>query len=379
MIAQHAPHLLGGSADLAHSSDLERGTVGPVGGLTGHHGHDRSVTGRYLAAMPTAIPHVSLAHLPTPLEPLDRLSAALGGPRIWMKRDDATGLAIGGNKVRKLEYLLADALAQDADVVLTIGATQSNHCRQTAAAAARLGIECELLLEHRFPEWPDAYNRGGNLQLDALLGATVLDHPAGTDMDAALAARADELEAAGRRPYAIPLGGSSVVGAFGYRTAAVEVLRQADAVGFTPAEIVHATSSGGTQAGLIAGLAIKRSAVPVLGVSAGGSDEYLAPIVRSLAEGVIEQLGLDRTFGPAAVVIDDTHVGDAYGVPTDAMHEAVEMCATLEGVLLDPVYTGKGMAGLIHHVRTGRWSSDDQIVFIHTGGTPALFAYPELC
>ena len=181
-----------------------------------------------------------------------------------------------------------------------------------------------------FPSGP-TYNRGGNLQLDALLGATVLDHPAGTDMDAALAARADELEAAGRRPYAIPLGGSSVVGAFGYRTAAVEVLRQADAVGFTPAEIVHATSSGGTQAGLIAGLAIKRSAVPVLGVSAGGSDEYLAPIVRSLAEGVIEQLGLDRTFGPAAVVIDDTHVGDAYGVPTDAMHEAVEMCATLEG------------------------------------------------
>ncbi|HBU03974.1 MAG TPA: D-cysteine desulfhydrase, partial [Acidimicrobiaceae bacterium] len=245
------------------------------------------------------------------------------------------------------------------------------------AAAARLGIECELLLEHRFPEWPDTYNRGGNLQLDALLGATVLDHPAGTDMNAALAARANELHAAGRRPYAIPLGGSSVVGALGYRAAAVEILRQVDAVGFTPAEIVHTTSSGGTQAGLIAGLAIERSTVPVLGVSAGGSDEYLAPIVRALAEGVIEQLGLDRTFGPTAVVIDDTHVGDAYGVPTDAMHEAVDVCATLEGVLLDPVYTGKGMAGLIHHARTGRWSSDDQVVFIHTGGTPALFAYPD--
>ncbi|MEO0492749.1 MAG: D-cysteine desulfhydrase family protein [Actinomycetota bacterium] len=328
--------------------------------------------------MPTPAPHVSLAHLPTPLEPLDRLSAELGGPRIWMKRDDATGLAIGGNKVRKLEYLLADALEQGADVVLTIGATQSNHCRQTAAAAARLGIDCELLLEHRFPERPEAYNGGGNLQLDSLLGATVLDHEAGTDMVAALHARADELRAAGRTPYVVPLGGSSVVGAFGYRTGAAELLRQAESFGFTPAEIVHATSSGGTQAGLIAGLAIKRSAVPVLGISAGGSSDYLSPIVRQLAEGVIDRLGIDRTFGPRAVVIDDTHVGEAYGVPTDAMVEAIELCARLEGVLLDPVYTGKGMAGLIHHVDAGRWTTDDHVVFIHTGGTPALFAYPEV-
>ena len=323
----------------------------------------------------TPVPHVALAHLPTPLEPLDRLSAELGGPRIWVKRDDATGLAMGGNKVRKLEYLLADAVDQGADVVLTTGATQSNHCRQTAAAAAKLGLRCELLLEHRFPEWPEPYNGGGNLQLDHLLGATVIDHPKGTDMVGALADRVGELMADGHRPYAIPLGGSSIVGAFGYRTAAVELVRQAGEHGFEPREIVHATSSGGTQAGLIAGLAIRRRDTPVLGISAGGTSEYLGPIVRELAEGVIARLGVDRTFGPNAVVIDDTHVGEAYGVPTPAMREAVELCARIEGLLLDPVYSGKAMAGLIHHVRAGRYESDDDVVFIHTGGTPALFSY----
>ncbi len=324
---------------------------------------------------PAPVPHVALSHVPTPLEPLPRLSAELGGPTIWVKRDDATGLAIGGNKVRKLEYLLADAVADEADIVLTIGATQSNHCRQTAAAAAKVGLRCELLLEHRFPDWPVAYNGGGNLQLDHLLGAVVIGHEKGTDMVAALGRRADELRAEGHRPYAIPLGGSSVVGAFGYRTAAVELLRQAAELGFEPTEIVHATSSGGTQAGLIAGLAIRRSAVPVLGISAGGTADYLGPIVRELAEGVIERLGMDRTFGPDAVRIDDTHIGEAYGVPTDAMWEAVELCARLEGLLLDPVYSGKAMAGLIQHIRSGRYGADDEVVFIHTGGTPALFAY----
>ncbi|MEM9465555.1 MAG: D-cysteine desulfhydrase family protein [Actinomycetota bacterium] len=324
----------------------------------------------------TPVPHVALAHLPTPLEPLDRLSADLGGPRIWVKRDDATGLALGGNKVRKLEYLLADAVDQGADVVLTTGATQSNHCRQTAAAAAKLGLRCELLLEHRFPQWTDAYNAGGNRQLDRLLGARVIDHEKGTDMVGALADRVGRLLEEGHRPYAIPLGGSSIVGAFGYRTAAVELLRQADQHGFVPREIVHATSSGGTQAGLIAGLAIRRSDVPVLGISAGAAADHLGPIVRELAEGVIARLGVDRTFGPKAVVIDDTHVGEAYGVPTAAMEDAVTRCATLEGLLLDPVYSGKAMAGLIHHIRAGRYDRDDDVVFIHTGGTPALFAYP---
>ena len=321
------------------------------------------------------VPHVPLAHLPTPLEPLPRLSAALGGPRLWVKRDDQTGLAMGGNKARKLEYLIADAEASGADVVLTTGATQSNHCRQTAAAAARRGLDCELVIEHRFPDWPEAYNHGGNLQLDRLLGATVHDVEMGTDTAAAMQGRADDLRAAGRELYVVPLGGSSVIGAMGYRTAAVELLRQTDDLGLTVREIVHATASGGTQAGLVAGLAIKRSEIPLLGISAGAPEGHLDPIVRQLAAGVFEHIGIDRTVDSGAVVIDDTHVGEAYGVPTAAMHEAVTMCARLEGLLLDPVYSGKAMAGLVHHVRSGRYAVDDDVVFIHTGGTPALFAY----
>ncbi|MEM8707383.1 MAG: D-cysteine desulfhydrase family protein [Actinomycetota bacterium] len=325
--------------------------------------------------MSSPVTPVRLAYHPTPLEPLDRLSEHLGGPRLWVKRDDATGLAIGGNKVRKLEFLLADALAQGADVVLTIGATQSNHCRQTAAAAARLGIECELLLEHRFPEWPDDYNHGGNRQLDSLLGAVVHDHERGTDMAAALDARVAELRAAGRAPYLVPLGGSSVVGSLGYHAATGELLDQCADAGITPREVVHATSSGGTQAGLLAGLADAQRTVPVLGVSAGAPASYLGPVVADLATGVLAHLGSDAHVDDGAVVIDDGHVGDAYGVPTDAMHEAVSLCARLEGLLLDPVYTGKGMAGLVHHVRAGRYADTDDVVFVHTGGTPALFAY----
>ena len=282
---------------------------------------------------------------------------------------------MGGNKVRKLEYLLAEARELGADIVLTTGATQSNHCRQTAAAAARLGLDCELLIEHRFPDWSDDYQHGGNLQLDRLLGASVLDFDRGTDTTVEMERRADELRAEGRTPYIVPLGGSNVVGALGYRTAAVEILRQADERGFEPNEIVHATASGGTQAGLVAGLAIKRSEVPLLGISAGAAESYLGPIVRSLAEGVFAHIGIERSLGPHAVVIDDSHVGEAYGIPTEEMHEAVTLCARFEGLLLDPVYSGKAMAGLVHHVRAGRWSADDDVVFIHTGGTPALFAY----
>jgi len=308
---------------------------------------------------------------------MPRLSAELGGPHLWVKRDDATGLAMGGNKARKLEYLIAEAQQQKADIILTSGATQSNHCRQTAAAAARAGLDCELLIEHRFPDRSIEYRTGGNILLDRLLGATVLDFEAGTDLVAALDGRAAELREAGRSPYVIPLGGSSVVGAMGYRTAAVETLRQADEVGFEISEIVHATASGGTQAGLIAGLAIRHSSVGVYGISAGAPSHYLSPVVRRLAEGVLQRVGVERTVGPNAVVVDDTFVGEAYGVPTVAMREAVELVAASEGLLLDPVYSGKAMAGLIELVRRDRWSADDHVVFVHTGGTPALFGYRE--
>ncbi len=325
----------------------------------------------------SAIPYLSLAHLPTPLELMPRLSAALGGPQLWVKRDDATGLAMGGNKVRKLEYLIADAQAQRADIVLTPGATQSNHCRQTVAAAARAGLDCELLLERRFPDRSVEYQAGGNVLLDRLLGAAITHLDPGTDMSAALEDRTAALKADGRQPYAIPLGGSSVIGAMGYRTAAVEILRQAEELSLDISEIVHATASGGTQAGLVAGLAIKRSEVPVYGMSAGAPASYLAPLVRDLAEGVIARVGIEREIAPDAVVVDDGYVGEAYGVPTAQMREAVELVASTEGLLLDPVYSGKAMAGLIDRVRAGRYESGDNVVFIHTGGTPALFGYRE--
>ncbi len=328
--------------------------------------------------MAPGIPHVQLAHLPTPLELMGNLSTVLGGPRLWIKRDDATGLAMGGNKARKLEYLVADAQEQGADIVLTTGATQSNHCRQTVAAAARVGLECELLLEHRFPDYPVEYQSSGNHLLDRLLGATILDQALGTDLPAALEQRADELRASGRSPYIIPLGGSSVIGAMGYRTAAVETLRQADELGFEIREIVHATASGGTQAGLVAGLAIKRSPVPVYGISAGAPAAYLGPIVRELAEGVLERVSIERELDDDAVVIDDTHVGEGYGIPTEAMKAAVRLVASSEGILLDPVYSGKAMAGLIERVQRGRYGPDDHVVFIHTGGTPGLFGYREV-
>lgn len=324
---------------------------------------------------PPSFPHLRLAHLPTPLEPLPRLSKALGGPFIWAKRDDATGLALGGNKVRKLEYLLADAVARGCDMVLTIGATQSNHCRQTAAAAARIGINCEVVLEQRFPDWPEAYQVGGNRQLNELFGAQVEECPRGTDMDAALAQRSQYWTEQGRQPYVIPLGGSSVVGSLGYRTAAVELLRQADDADFAPREIVHATSSGGTQAGLLAGIALRRRDVPVLGISAGAPQPHLAPIVSQLAAGVLDHIGVDRTVADEQVVVDDGYVGEGYGIPTPEAQEAIAFCAQQEGLLLDPVYTGKAMAGLIDHVAQGRYSLSDHVVFLHTGGTPALFAY----
>jgi len=325
----------------------------------------------------TPFPHRQLAHLPTPLEPLPRLSAALGGPRIWVKRDDATGLGLGGNKARKLEYLMADALAQGCDVILTVGATQSNHCRQTAAAAARTGLDCEVLLEQRFPEWPEGYQAGGNRFLDGLFGAQVHDYPRGTDLDAAMAERARVWEADGRRPYLIPLGGSSVVGSMGYRTAAVELLRQADDLGFEPREIVHATSSGGTQAGLLAGIALRRRPVAVLGISAGAPSSHLEPIVTDLVRSLLERIGVERSITADQVVVDDGFVGEAYGVPTAAAQEAISLCARQEGLLLDPVYTGKAMAGLFDHIARGRYSTSDHVVFVHTGGAPALFAYRE--
>lgn len=323
-------------------------------------------------------PRVPLAHLPTPLEPMDRLSAHLGGPRIWVKRDDCTGLSGGGNKTRKLEFLMADALAQRADCVITQGATQSNHARQTAAAAAKLGLGCHILLEDRTGYTDTDYTENGNVLLDRLLGATVGRRPGGADMAAEMETLAASLRAEGRRPYIIPGGGSNPVGALGYVDCAVELLTQADAMGFEIDLLLHATGSSGTQAGLVAGLAAAESDVPLLGIGVRAPQEKQETMVHDLARRTMDHLGAGFEIPRDRVRANCEYVGPGYGLPTAAMQEAVRLLARFEGVLFDPVYSGKGLAGLIDLVRRGALEDARNVVFLHTGGSAALFGYPKL-
>lgn len=319
------------------------------------------------------IPRIRLGHLPTPLEPMERLSAALGGPSIWIKRDDQTGLATGGNKTRKLELLLADALAQEADVVLTIGAVQSNHCRQTAAAAARAGIDCLLVLG---TEEPPAGQWTGNLMLDELLGARFWwagDKDPLEELDAA----AEAEHAAGRRPYVIPYGGSNDVGAAAYALAFEEIWEQMSALDVRLDRVVFASSSGGTQAGLVVGAKACRYEGQILGISVDKTGGHLRDTVWALLAPTAVRMGLDMAFQPGDVAVDDRFLGGGYAVLTEAEREAVRLVARSEGILLDPVYTGKAMAGLLGLIRGGEIDRDETVVFWHTGGTPALFAYAD--
>lgn len=320
-------------------------------------------------------PRARLAHLPTPLEHLPRLSAALGGPQIWIKRDDCTGLSTGGNKTRKLDFLMGEALAMKADVVVTQGATQSNHARQTAAAAARLGMACHILLEDRTGYTDADYIHNGNVLLDHLHGATTEKRPGGLDMNAELEDVAARLRAEGKTVYAIPGGGSNATGALGYAEAAMEIVSQANAEGLTIDRIVHATGSAGTQAGLIVGLKAINSAIPLLGFGVRAPQPKQEENVFKLAQATAEKLGCPGVVAREDVVADTDYVGAGYGVPTPGCLEAIEMFARLEGILLDPVYSAKGAAGLIDYVRKRRFSSSEIILFVHTGGAAALFGY----
>lgn len=324
-----------------------------------------------------SIERCSLAHLPTPLEPLERLGTALDGPKLLVKRDDCTGLGLGGNKTRKLEFLLAEALAQGADTVITTGGVQSNHVRQTAAAAARLGLACELVLTRVVPWGGPDYELGGNIQLDRLFGAKVHLHDGATDRTAAMEALAESLRRAGKTPYLIPTGGSNMTGALGYAAAAAELAAQAAAQGEKISAVVQASSSGGTQAGLTAGFAALDPAVRVIGIDVDANPEAVASDVRRLAEEVWERLALPGAFPADKVTLQDGYAGAAYGLPTEVMAEAVRRTARLEGLLLDPVYSGKAMAGLIGLIEAGAFAPDDTVVFLHTGGMPALFPYRE--
>ena len=320
-------------------------------------------------------PRLRITHGPTPLEPMTRLTEALGGPNLWIKRDDCTGLATGGNKTRKLEYLMAEALQLGADTVITQGATQSNHARQTVAIAAKLGMQSHLLLEDRTGYTFDDYKHSGNVFLDHLYGASVTEVPADTDMNAAMAKLADRLRAQGRKPYVIPGGGSNPVGALGYVTCALELMDQANQQGLAIDSLVHATGSAGTQAGLVVGLYGARSQIPVLGIGVRAPRAAQEGRVFELANETAELLGVPGSVQREDVVANCDYVGPGYGLPTPGMIEAVTMLARLEGILLDPVYSGKGMAGLIDLVRKGHFRKGQNVVFLHTGGSVALYGY----
>lgn len=323
-------------------------------------------------------PRVFLAHLPTPLERLDRLGKELGGPEIWIKRDDCTGLSTGGNKTRKLEFLMAEALAEGADTVITQGATQSNHARQTAAFAAKLGLACHILLEDRTGSNDANYNANGNVLLDHLHGATTSRRAGGTDMAAEMAALARRLQDEGRKPYVIPGGGSNPTGALGYVNCAFELLSQANDRGLVIDHLVTATGSAGTQAGLVTGLKALNCGIPLLGIGVRAPREKQEESVFALALRTAEKLGCPGIVGRGDVVANTDYVGAGYGIPRDDTLEAIRLFAQLEGILLDPVYSGKGAAGLIDLIRKGRFRKGQRVVFLHTGGAAGLFGYDAI-
>lgn len=319
---------------------------------------------------------VALCHRDTPIEPLPRLSAALGGPALFVKRDDCTGLAGGGNKTRKLEFLVGDALAQGADMLVTQGAVQSNHVRQTAAAAAKVGIDCHALLERRVPDRAPDYERTGNVLLDRLFGASLEFRGPGLDMNAEAQAVVATLRAEGRRPYFIPGGGSNPIGALGYAGCAEEIVAAQHERGERFDHLVMATGSTGTQAGLVAGFAALDAPLPVMGISVRQPHERQVNAVHALTCATLDTLGAAHVERDR-ILVDDGYVGAGYGQMAESTHEAIGMLARLEGLLLDPVYSAKGMAGLIGQIRAGAFGANERILFLHTGGATALFAYED--
>jgi L-cysteate sulfo-lyase len=320
-------------------------------------------------------PRRFIAHLPTPLERLDRLTAELGGPEIWIKRDDCTGLSTGGNKTRKLEFLMAEAEIQGADIVMTQGATQSNHARQTAAFAAKMGMGCHILLEDRTGSNDNNYNTNGNVLLDHLHGATTEKCAGGLDMNAEMEKAADKLRATGKKVYTIPGGGSNPTGALGYVNCAFELMTQFNERGLTIDHIVHATGSAGTQAGLIAGLKSTNARIPLLGIGVRAPKDKQEENVFNLACATADKMGCSGVVKREDVVANTDYVGKGYGMASEGGLEAIRMFAELESILLDPVYSAKGAAGLIDLIRKGHFKKGERIVFLHTGGSAALFGY----
>jgi L-cysteate sulfo-lyase len=319
-------------------------------------------------------PRLGLAQLKTPLEPMKRLSAHLGGPRLWVKHEDATGLGFGGNKLRKLDYVLHDAVTSGADTLVSGGVVQSNSQRQVAAAAAKLGLECHLAIYHgRLAAPTPEYGASGNAFLNRLFGAHLHDVPWTGDRNTAIRELVAKLEQQGRRPYFVPYGVSNCLGAIAYATTITEIGQQANDLAIRPAAIVHCSGSGGTQAGLIVGAAACMPQTRIVGVDVDAEPERVTADVTRIAHEAAARLDVPVTDLDIEVVAG--HAGPAYGVPHPATIEAIKLAGQLEALPVDPVYSGKGLAGLIAMIRDRRWSAEQDVIFIHTGGSPALFAY----
>lgn len=320
---------------------------------------------------------LGLAHLPTPLESMPRLTALLGGPRLWVKREDCTGVGLGGNKLRKLDFVLADAVDAGADTLVSGGVIQSNSQRQVAAASAKLGLACHLVVYHgRLVPPTREYQTSGNVLLNKLLGAELHDVPWSGDRNGAIQELTDRLTLQGHKPYLVPYGVSNALGAVGYATAAVEIARQCDTQGFVPAAIVHCTGSAGTQAGLVVGASFCLPETRVAGIDIDAEPKRVHADVVRLARAASDLLSC-RAVDDRRVEVVAGYAGPAYGIPHAETIAAIKTAGHLEALVLDPVYSGKGLAGLIALVRDGRWSRHDDVVFVHTGGEPGLFAYAD--
>ncbi|MDD3850897.1 MAG: D-cysteine desulfhydrase [Firmicutes bacterium] len=313
----------------------------------------------------------------TPIEKLERFSAVLGGPTVYMKRDDLLGLAGGGNKTRKLEFLMADALAKGADTIITCGAVQSNHCRLTLAASVKEGLQCQLVLEQRVPNSYDRYASGNNFLFDLLGVEAVHVVEGGSNMMAEMQKVANALKSEGRKPYIIPGGGSNEIGALGYVACAQEMLQQLFEMELDVDHIIVTSGSTGTHAGILTGIIGQNAGIPVTGIGINRKKGPQTEAVYALCSKLSAKLGIINAPAKEDVIVFDDYIGDGYSRPTEGMIEAVKLLARTEAILLDPVYTGKAMAGTIDLIKKNYFGDAKNILFLHTGGSPALYAYTK--
>ncbi|MFW9905324.1 MAG: D-cysteine desulfhydrase family protein [Candidatus Thorarchaeota archaeon] len=320
-----------------------------------------------------SIPRISLCLLPTSIVPLKRLSQYFGGAEIFMKRDDLTGVAFGGNKNRKLEFLLADAKQKGADVIVTEGALQSNHCLQTAACSTKLGFKCELVLSGKNPDFIT-----GNLLLDQILDVKIHRAKDSVERKELMVRVEEELKAEGKKPYMIPTGGSTSIGALGYLNFIFEVAQQSKKLGVSFSHLIHSTGSGGTQSGLLIGRELYFPDLKILGINVGEPKGKLETIIKGIIKDFNQDRGLKLMIGDGSIKVLEGYFGEDYGIPTQEMIDMIKLVAKLEGVFLDPVYTGKAMVGLADLIKNNVISKDSKVLFLHSGGGPSIFNYKDI-